>query len=121
MKSGGRTAIARVTSGSSAHEVVLSWPEGREAAIRVGEDETVLEAVECAGVALPFGCRTGACATCTGRVLDGRIEHARPPRALKERHLAAGYVLLCIAEPRSACRIEVGADVQAELVSNPWK
>ena len=121
MKSVGRAAIARVTSGSSAHEIALSLPEGREAVIRVAEDETVLEAAERAGVALPFGCRTGACATCTGRVFDGRIEHTRPPRALKERHLTAGYVLLCIAEPRSPCHIEVGADVQAELVSNPWK
>nr|WP_273836952.1 2Fe-2S iron-sulfur cluster-binding protein [Halococcus sp. PRR34] len=80
-----------------------------------------MEAAERADVALPFGCRTGACATCTGRVLDGRIEHARPPCALKDHHLAAGYVLLCIAEPRSACHIEVGADIQAELVSNPWR
>lgn len=109
-----------MTSGSSAHEVVLSWPE-HEMAIRAVEDETILTAAERAGVALPFGCRTGACATCTGKVLDGRIEHARPPRALKERHLSAGYVLLCIAEPRTDCRIAVGADVQTELVSNPWK
>jgi ferredoxin len=108
-----------VTSGSN-YEVVLSWPE-REETIRAGADEPILEAAEHAGVALPFGCRTGACATCTGRLLDGRIEHARPPRALKERHLSAGYVLLCIAEPRSDCHIAVGADVQAELVSNPWK
>jgi|AntDeeMetageno50_2_1112565.scaffolds.fasta_scaffold06457_3 ferredoxin len=121
MKSAGPTAIVRVTSGSSAHEVVLSWPEGRETAVQARENESVLEAAERVGVALPFGCRTGACATCTGRVLDGRIEHARPPRALKERHLAADYVLLCIAEPRSACHIEVGAGVQTELVSNPWR
>jgi ferredoxin len=109
-----------VTSGSS-YEIVLSWPSGDETEIQAREDEAILEAAERAGIALPFGCRTGACATCTGKILDGRIEHARPPRALKERHLAAGYVLLCIAEPRSACRIAVGADVQAELVSNPWK
>ena len=108
-----------MTSGSS-HEIVVSWSE-HETTIRAAADESILEAAERAGVALPFGCRTGACATCTGKILDGRIEHARPPRALKERHLAAGYVLLCIAEPRTDCRIAVGADVQAELVSNPWK
>lgn len=85
------------------------------------EDETVLAAVEREDVSLPFGCRTGACATCTGRLLAGRIEHVRPPRALKERHHEDGYVLLCIAEPRADCRIEVGVDVQKDLVSNPWK
>lgn len=110
-----------MTSGSNTHEVVLSWSEGRKATIRAAEDESILDATERTDIALPFGCLTGACATCTGRVLNGQIEHTRPPRALKERHLAAGYVLLCIAEPRSACLIEVGADVQAELVSNPWK
>ncbi|RJT06153.1 2Fe-2S iron-sulfur cluster-binding protein [Halococcus sp. IIIV-5B] len=108
-------------SGSSVHETVLSWSAGRETVIGVRADESVLGAAERADLALPFGCRTGACATCTGRVVDGRIEHTRPPRALKDRHLAAGYVLLCIAEPRSDCRIEVGSDVQTELVSNPWK
>jgi ferredoxin len=76
----------------------------------------VLAAAERAHVGLPFGRRTGACATCTGRV-----EHARPPRALKDRHLDDGYVLLCVAEPRADCRIEVGSDVAGDLVSNPWR
>ncbi|PSQ12605.1 ferredoxin [Halobacteriales archaeon QS_7_68_65] len=116
-----------MTSGSSARDIVLVWQDGRdgtderEERLSVEENRAILAAAERAGVALPFGCRTGACATCTGRLLDGRIEHARPPRALKERHREAGYVLLCIAEPRSDCRIAVGASVQAELVSNPWR
>ncbi|MFC7080412.1 2Fe-2S iron-sulfur cluster-binding protein [Halorussus caseinilyticus] len=84
-------------------------------------DETVLAAARREGAGLPFGCRTGACATCTGRVLDGDLEHVRPPRGLKARHLEDGYALLCIAEPRSDCRIEVGAAVANDLVSNPWK
>lgn len=110
-----------MTFGSEEYEIVLSWRDGREKTIRATEDDFVLDAAERAGVALPFGCRTGACATCTGRLIDGRIEHVRAPRALKERHLSSDYVLLCIAEPRTDCHIEVGADVQAELVSNPWK
>ncbi len=103
------------------HEVVLERTDGRRTSIEVSGSETVLEVAEQAGIALPFGCLTGACATCTGRVIDGEIRHRREARALKERHLDSGYVLLCIAEPRSACRIRVGADVQAQLVENPWK
>jgi len=83
--------------------------------------ETILDAAESADVSLPFGCRTGACGTCTGRVLAGDLDHRRPPRALKQKHLDAGYALLCIAEPRADCRIAVGKDVVAELVENPWK
>lgn len=103
------------------HDLALTWPDGREEAVEASEEETVLEAAESAGVDLPFGCRTGACATCVGRLLDGAIAYGRPPRALRARHVEAGYVLCCIARPRSTCRLAVGADVQAELVENPWK
>lgn len=101
-------------------QVILEWRDGRTETVAVGE-EPILDAAERADVALPFGCRTGACATCVGRLCEGAVDHRRPPRALKERHLTAGYVLLCIASPRTDCRVEVGADVQSDLVENPWK
>ena len=119
--------------------MTLEWPDGRTRTIAGRENETVLEAAERADIALPFGCRTGACGTCAGRLLEvdgpdatdgdetgtGDVEDAfayrRPPRALKDRHRAAGYVLLCIASPRADCRIAVGASVHTELVENPWK
>ncbi|AFK20971.1 2Fe-2S iron-sulfur cluster binding domain-containing protein (plasmid) [Haloferax mediterranei ATCC 33500] len=103
------------------HDLTLTWRDGREETVPASENETVLEAAESAGIGLPFGCRTGACATCVGRLIDGAILYDRPPRALKTRHIEAGYVLCCIARPRTDCRIEVGADVQTDLVSNPWK
>lgn len=103
------------------HAVVLAWKDGRRETVRVEEGETILEAAGAADVALPFGCRTGACATCTARLREGAVEHLRPPRGLKDRHLADGYVLTCISTPVTDCRLEVGADVASELVSNPWK
>ena len=102
-------------------KVILEWRDGRRETVETDRDETVLEAADAAGIALPFGCRTGACATCTGLLRDGEVEHRRPPRALKDRHLEAGYVLLCVAEPRSDCCLEVGSDVHADLVTNPWR
>ncbi|WP_436346182.1 2Fe-2S iron-sulfur cluster-binding protein [Natronorubrum sp. FCH18a] len=119
-------------------DATLEWPDGRTRTVAVREDETVLEAAERADIGLPFGCRTGACGTCTGRLLeasgaetangdagaddvDDAFEYRRPPRALKARHREAGYVLLCIASPRTDCRIAVGASVHTELVENPWK
>ncbi|MFC4245928.1 2Fe-2S iron-sulfur cluster-binding protein [Natribaculum luteum] len=110
-------------SGSEAttREVTLTWRDGRRETVRATEAQTILEAAEARAVGLPFGCRTGACATCTGRVADGRVTHDREPRALKPRHLERGYVLCCIARPRTDCRIEVGADVRTAMVSNPWK
>ena len=103
------------------YSVELRFREGPTERIDVPAGKTVLEAAEEAGLGLPFGCVTGACGTCTARLIEGDLDHRRPPRALKERHREAGYVLLCVVLPRSACVLEVGAAVQADLVSNPWK
>ncbi|WP_265109249.1 2Fe-2S iron-sulfur cluster-binding protein [Halosolutus halophilus] len=133
----------------TSHDVTLEWPDGRTRTIAVREDESVLEGGERDGVGLPFGCRTGACGTCVGRLLaiDGTggggdaadrepigdagdtepidvadaFAYRREPRALKPRHRTGGYVLLCIATPRADCRVAVGSQVQSELVDNPWK
>ena len=103
-------------------EARLCWRDsGRQEILAVGEGESVLEAAEAAGVGLPFGCQTGACGTCTALLLEGEVSHRRLPRALKQRHLADGYILPCIATPETDIRLEVGAAVQRDLVSNPWK
>jgi ferredoxin len=103
------------------HDVTLQWRDGSEQTIEVEGDETVIDATERIGLGLPYGCLYGACGTCTGRVLDGDLVHVERARALKPKHSKEGYVLLCVAEPRSDCRIEVGAKIQADLVPNPWK
>ncbi|WP_138006597.1 2Fe-2S iron-sulfur cluster-binding protein [Halalkalirubrum salinum] len=103
------------------HAVTLEWRDGRSATVDVREDETVIEAIERAGLGVPYGCLYGACATCTARLLEGDLVHVKRPRGLKPQHSLDGYVLLCVAEPRSDCRIEVGAVIQADLVQNPWK
>lgn len=103
------------------HDVTLVWGDGTERLFRIPENRPILDAAEDAGAHLPFGCRTGACATCTARLVDGSVCHRRPPRALKTRHLDEGYVLACVAEPRTDCRLRVGSDVAGELVENPWR
>ena len=100
--------------------VKLVWRDGRESTV-TADAETVLDAAERAGLSPPYGCRTGVCATCTGRLLDGELEHDRPPRALKQRHLDEGYVLPCIAVPSDDCTVEVGSEVHRDLLANPWK
>jgi len=103
------------------YRVALAWRDGPEETLAVPPGQTILDAAEAAAIGLPFGCETGACATCTARLLDGEVEHLREPRALKERHRREGYVLTCVATPRTDCRLEVGADVAGDLVSNPWR
>jgi len=108
-------------SAIESYSVELRFRDGPTERIEVPVGETVLDAAEEKGISLPFGCLTGACGTCTARLLEGDLDHERPPRALKERHREAGYVLLCIALARSPCVLEVGAEIQSDLVSNPWK
>lgn len=106
---------------ASSYDVTLDWRDGPTHTIAVGADETVIEAAERTEQTLPYGCLYGACGTCTARLIAGELAHSERPRALKPHHSNAGYVLLCIAKPRTDCHVKVGADVQAELVSNPWK
>jgi ferredoxin len=100
--------------------IVLEWAEGRTKRLEVAADETVVGAAEAASLGLLYGCLYDACGTYTARVLDGAVRHRRLPRALKDRHQESGCVLPCVATPTN-CRLRVGADVQAELVENPWK
>lgn len=103
-----------------AHHLALTWPDGREETVLANGDESILVAAESADLSLPFGCRTGACASCVGRLVEGDVDHVRPPRALRPRHREVGFVLCCIARPRTACRVVVGNGVRTGLVSNPW-
>ena len=49
------------------------------------EDETILEAALREGFVIAYGCRNGACGTCKGRVLSGKVD-----LALGQNHLALG-------------------------------
>jgi 2Fe-2S type ferredoxin len=70
--------------------------------IEVGEGEDIWTAAGRQGVALPSSCLEGSCTTCTGRLLEGEVEQDRA-LALREQDKARGFVLLCVARPRSDC------------------
>jgi CDP-4-dehydro-6-deoxyglucose reductase len=74
----------------------------------VEEDETVLEAAIRQGVQLPYGCKNGACGSCKGKILEGRIEHGdHSQSALSTLDETAGATLLCCAHPKSNVLIDV--------------
>jgi CDP-4-dehydro-6-deoxyglucose reductase, E3 len=76
-------------------------------AFDVARDEPILAAAIRAGVGLPYGCRDGACGSCKGRLLDGRVIHgAHQVRTLPPEEEAAGWVLPCCATPQTDCVIE---------------
>lgn len=91
--------------------------EGRRVAVR--EDETILDACNAAGIVLPVGCRYGGCITCAAKRLAGKVVQPGAT-ALNGRQSRAGYVLLCVARPRSDCTLLVGVESHGELYRNPF-
>lgn len=71
--------------------------------IQVRSNEVIMDAAEQQGVDLPISCRAGACITCTGRLLEGIVEHLYC--FLKRPEEEAGFILPCMAYPLSNCTI----------------
>jgi len=117
------------------YDVTLQRTGSPNQTIAVAENETILAAARRAGVRLPADCRKGTCTTCVGRVVSvergadqsaeidvaNAVDYRRSPRGLDEADRADGYALLCIALPRTDCRIRVGPRVRSEVGDSPWK
>lgn len=75
--------------------------------IEVQAEKPILEAAIDAGIDLPYQCRMGVCGVCGAfRVEEGIVEQ---PEAmfLSMSDKEEGYVLTCIAEPRSDLTIDI--------------
>jgi len=71
-------------------------------------DDSILAAAARAGLDVPYSCRSGVCATCRAKLLDGRVRMDRN-FALEPADLAAGFVLTCQAHPLTE-RVTVSFD-----------
>jgi ferredoxin len=79
--------------------------QGKTHTIQVSEDQTILQAADNAGIDLPNSCNAGVCTTCAAQIIEGTVDQTDgmgvSPELQKE-----GYVLLCVAYPRSNLKIE---------------
>jgi len=80
-------------------------PSGHQYACE--QDDTVLAAAIRAGIGLPYGCKNGACGSCKGKVVEGRIHHKpHQQRALSEQEKLQGYALFCCAVAETDLTVE---------------
>lgn len=68
------------------------------------DDQPILEAAEAQGLALPYSCRSAACATCAGRLIEGAVT-LDEQFILGDSDLENGFTLLCSALPTRDCRV----------------
>ena len=66
-----------------------------------GQDKSILELSEKAGLDAPFSCRGGVCSSCRAKVLKGSAT-MRMNHSLTDAEVAEGYILTCQAHATSA-------------------
>ena len=103
-----------------ARRVIITIANQGGQSFEVDAAEPLLESLEAHGLSLPYGCRYGGCISCAAKLLDGDVDQSEGV-ALNGRQIRDGYVLLCVARPKSDCTFDVGVESHDKLYRNPFQ
>jgi CDP-4-dehydro-6-deoxyglucose reductase len=70
------------------------------------DNKTILESALEHGHSFPYGCRNGACGSCKGKLIEGKIHYKNEVTGISEQESKEGYALFCQAVPESDVIIE---------------
>lgn len=87
------------------HQVTL-LPSNHE--FEVEDQEFILDAALRQGIAFPYGCRSGSCGTCLGKVVEGEVFYPEGlPLTVMEHEHEQGKAVFCVSIAKSDLVLEV--------------
>ena len=91
----------------------------KNAIFQVEANRPLLDSLREQGVDLPYGCKYGGCITCAAKLISGKVDQRRQV-ALNNRQINDGYIILCVARPKSDCTLQIGVESHDKLYRNPF-
>lgn len=85
--------------------------------VRVDEDDIIMDALENAGVDIPYSCRSGNCTACLCIVASGTV--ADDASVTTDMMKAKGLCSPCVSSPKSNVALTFIGDDLSEVISTP--
>lgn len=86
-------------------KITVTTSDGKSRVIPANTGETILVALERAGVAAPSKCRSGECGFCRSRLASGSVYTPAAVEYRRQFDKANGYIHPCCTYPKSDCEI----------------
>lgn len=89
----------------SSHTVELQDLDGNIHVMQVADGESLLDVAIEQGLDMPHDCKMGVCLRCSAMIESGDV--VQPGGMISEECMEQGYALLCVAYPKSDCKVRV--------------